>query len=48
MDESIMQVHDETRWEKTSRPRRYLARPTTVGESVTKPLVPVTFPPTIS
>jgi hypothetical protein len=21
-----MQVHNETRWEKTSRPRRYLAR----------------------
>ena len=47
-DESIMQFHDETRWEKTSSPRRYLARPTTVGEAATKLTVPVTFRPTIS
>jgi hypothetical protein len=48
MDESIMQVHDETRREKTSGPRRYLARPTTVGEAVAKILVLVTFCLTIS
>ena len=48
MDESIMQVPDETRREKTSGPSWYLARLTTVGEAVMKILVPVTFRPTIS